>query len=78
MDPVFYIMAILGCADNGSACSQQRVEPIRYESAAACEAAVPDALMRNTDVSYPVIAAACQQRGGIRSAESVATTDSDA
>ncbi len=69
MDPVFFVMAILGCGDSGVACRQQHVEPVRYESAVACDAAVPDALRSNTDVPYPVIAASCMQRGAIRSAD---------
>ena len=63
MEPVFYLMAILGCGDEGAQCSQQRVEPARYETAAQCQAAMPAALRRNTDIDYPVIAAACQQHG---------------
>ena len=63
MEPVFYVMAILGCGDEGAQCSQQRVEPARYQSAAQCQAAMPAALRRNTDIDYPVITAACQQQG---------------
>lgn len=62
MDPVFYVIAILGCGDGNVQCAQARVEPVRYESAAACQQAMPTALMRNTDLSYPVISAACQTR----------------
>lgn len=61
MEPVLFVMAILGCGDDGAQCSQQRVEPVRYASAAACQAAVPAALMRNTDVDYPVVGAQCRQ-----------------
>ena len=61
MEPVFFVMAIMGCDDGGSACRQERVEPVRYESAAACDAAVPAALGRKTDLDYPVVAAACQR-----------------
>jgi hypothetical protein len=60
MEPVLFVMAILGCGDDGQQCSQQRVEPVHYASAAACQAAVPRALMRNTDVDYPVVGAECQ------------------
>lgn len=63
MEPVFYLMAILGCGDEGAQCSQQRVEPVRYQTAAQCQAAMPAALRRNTDIDYPVITAACQQHG---------------
>ena len=63
MQPLFYVIAIMGCSDGSQACAQQRVEPIRYESAAACQAAMPAALERNSDISFPVIQAACQASG---------------
>ena len=63
MEPVFYVMAILGCGDGSYACSQQRVETAHYATAAQCQAAMPAALMRNADLEYPVISAACQRRG---------------
>lgn len=68
MEPVYFVMAILGCADDGQACRQERIEPARYQSASACQAAMDAALMRNTDIAYPVIGAACEQRSQ-RSAE---------
>ena len=63
MHPIFYVIAIMGCSDGGEACRQQRVEPIRYTTPAACQAAVPDALMRNADLDYPTIQAACRASG---------------
>ena len=63
MDQVLYVLAILGCGDDGTACQQARVEPARYTSYAACQEAMTDALLRNTDLSYPVISAACQRQG---------------
>lgn len=68
MEPVFYVMAILGCGDGSQQCQQARVEPAHYQTAAQCQAAMPDALGRNTDLEYPVINAVCQQRG-LRMAE---------
>ncbi len=65
MEPVFYVMAILGCGDGGQACAQQRLEPARYTSIEACREAMPDALRRNADIDYPVISAACQASGPI-------------
>jgi hypothetical protein len=62
MDQLIYVLAIMGCGDDGLACQQARVEPVRYASYAACQEAMPAALGRNTDVDYPVIAAACQRR----------------
>jgi hypothetical protein len=62
MDQIIYVLAIMGCGDDNLACRQARVEPIRYTSYAACQEAMPAALSRNTDVDYPVIAAACQRQ----------------
>jgi hypothetical protein len=63
MEPVFFVMAILGCGDDGGDCRQARIEPARYNSVAACQEAVTAALRRNTDVDYPVIGAQCQPSG---------------
>jgi len=63
MDQVFYVLAIMGCGDDSLACSQARVEPARYTSYVACQEAMPEALRRNSDLSYPVISAACQRQG---------------
>lgn len=60
MDPLFYVIAIMGCGDIGNSCQEARVEPARYESAAQCQAAMRDALLRNSDLSFPTIGAACQ------------------
>ncbi|HEX8483957.1 hypothetical protein [Sphingomonas sp.] len=60
MEPVFYVMAILGCGDASAACTEARVEPARYASVAQCRAALPQALARHTDLSFPVIAGNCR------------------
>ncbi|MGN6376754.1 MAG: hypothetical protein ACTHMG_14545 [Sphingomonas sp.] len=63
MGPIFYVIAIMGCTDGSQACQQQRVEQVHYQTAAACQAAMLDALQRNTDLDYPVIEANCQASG---------------
>ena len=63
MGQVFYVLAIMGCGDDSLACSQARLEPVRYTSYVACQEAMPAALQRNADLSYPVISAACQRQG---------------
>ncbi len=63
MQPVFFVMAILGCGDDSSGCVQQRVEPAHYATAAQCQAAMPAALLRHTDLEFPVVSAACQRIG---------------
>lgn len=63
MEPVFFVMAIMGCADGASGCTQARVEPAHYSTIQQCQAAMLAALTRNTDVDYPVVTAACQRTG---------------
>lgn len=63
MEPVYFVMAILGCGDMQTQCQQARVEPTRYQSAAACQAAMSEVLPRHMDLSFPTVAAACERRG---------------
>ena len=69
MEPILYVLAILGCGDGQTACEQVRVEPVRYASIASCRAATTGALMRSTDLSYPVVVSEC------RTADRVAAID---
>lgn len=68
MDPLFYVMAIMGCGDGSAACQQARLEPVQYRTIRECQAAMPAALVRNSDVDYPVVTAACRS-GGMRMAQ---------
>ena len=63
MEPVFFVMAIMGCGDGGGQCTQARIEPARYQTVQQCQAALPEALARNTDLSFPTIAADCRSNG---------------
>ena len=63
MEPLFFVMAIMGCSDGNAACAEARVETARYATMAQCRAAMPAALMRNTDIDYPVVAANCRTSG---------------
>ena len=63
MEPLYYVMAIMGCADTGDACQQARLVPARYQSATACRAAMATMLPRYGDIDYPVVQAACQRSG---------------
>lgn len=63
MAPLVYVMAILGCGDDGSTCTRERIAPTSYASVAECQAAMPVILAGNADLSYPVISASCE-RGG--------------
>ena len=60
MEPLFYVMAIMGCGDGAIDCREARVEPVQYSSIQACQAAMPAALMRNTDIDFPAVSAACR------------------
>ena len=75
MDQVFYVLAIMGCGDDASACQQARFEPARYESRQACQAALPAALERNLDLDFPTIAADCR-RSSVRFVESAPRSSS--
>lgn len=62
MDQVFYLLAIMGCSDDNLDCRQARIEPARYTSQASCQEAMADALRRNMDLDFPVIAGQCQRQ----------------
>ena len=63
MGPGIFIIAILGCGDADSACTQVRTLDTRYESQAACTAATEAVLPAQSDVDYPVVVAQCVAAG---------------
>ncbi len=63
MEPLTFLIAIMGCGEGDAPCRQVRTLEARYESQAACTAATEAALTRNTDVDYPVVAAECVAAG---------------
>jgi hypothetical protein len=63
MEPFYFVMAIMGCGDGTANCAEARVEPARYATVQQCQAAMPAALTRNTDIDYPVVTAACRSNG---------------
>jgi acyl-CoA synthetase (AMP-forming)/AMP-acid ligase II len=62
MGPGYFVIAILGCADGGTACTPVATLPARYESAAQCDAATVRALEANSNFDFPTLLAQC--RGG--------------
>ena len=60
MGPAFYVMAILGCGEADTACEPVGVTEQMYQSIDACTEATPDAVMRHSDLAYPVVVAQCQ------------------
>ena len=63
MEPLFFVMAIMGCSDGNMNCAEARVESARYATIQQCNAAMPAALRRNSDIDFPVISAACRAGG---------------
>lgn len=63
MGPSIFIIAIMGCGEAEAPCQQVKTLEARYESQAACTAATEAALLQNTDVDYPVVAAECVAAG---------------
>jgi len=57
---ILYVMAIMGCGENDSACRELRVEQAAYRSEAQCMAATADVLARHDDIAYPNIVAQCR------------------
>ncbi|MDG5488578.1 hypothetical protein ACNI3Q_05495 [Sphingomonas sp. FW199] len=60
MDQLIYVMAILGCADDGSQCQRQRIAPTGYQTAASCQAQLEPVLARSGDIPYPTIEVRCE------------------
>jgi ABC-type hemin transport system ATPase subunit len=63
MGPAIFIIAIMGCGEADAPCQQVRTLEARYESQAACTAATEAALIQNSDVDFPVVAAECVAAG---------------
>ncbi|GAA4709621.1 hypothetical protein H9L13_01245 [Sphingomonas lutea] len=63
MGPGYFVIAIMGCADGGSACTPVATLPTQYESRAQCSAATNAALEANTDFDFPTLLAQCRAGG---------------
>jgi hypothetical protein len=71
MEPVYYVIAILGCGDGSAQCTPVATMPTHYASQAACSAGTTQALMANSDMDFPTIVAEC------RATEPRATAEQD-
>ncbi len=60
MGPAYFVIAIMGCADGGSACTPVATLPTRYENAAECSVATSAALEANADFEFPTLLAQCR------------------
>ena len=63
MEPLMFVMAILGCGEGDAPCQPVRLVETHYQSEAACLADTEDALMRNTDLVFPNVVAECRRAG---------------
>ena len=60
MEPGYFIMAILGCADGSASCTPVATVPTHFASEATCAAATGDALMSRSDLDFPNLVAECR------------------
>ena len=60
MGPAIFVIAILGCADGGSACTPVTTLQTHYATEAQCVAATGAALIENSDFDYPTLVARCR------------------
>lgn len=72
MGPGYFVIAILGCADGGTACTPVATLPARFESAAQCDAATVAALEANSDFDFPTLLAKCRAGSGAKAASTTA------
>ena len=63
MEPLTFLIAIMGCGEGDAPCRQVRMLEARYESQAACTAATETAVTQNVDVDFPVVVAQCVAAG---------------
>jgi len=63
VEPLLFVMAILGCGESDAACREVRIDRARYRSEAACVAATEQALMRHDDLVFPTVVAQCRPAG---------------
>jgi len=63
VEPVFFVLAILGCGDAADGCREVRTEPARYATEAQCRADLVAALGRNTDLDFPELEGRCRVHG---------------
>lgn len=63
MEPVLFVMAILGCGESEAPCRELGVAERRFQSEAACLAATGDELVRRDDIQFPSVVAQCRPAG---------------
>lgn len=63
MEPLLYVMAILGCGEGDAPCREVAVAERRFASEAQCLAATGDELLRRDDLAFPAVVAQCRRDG---------------
>ncbi|MGQ0590726.1 MAG: hypothetical protein ACT4N8_14570 [Sphingosinicella sp.] len=63
MEPLMFVMAILGCGEGDAPCRELRLVEQRYASEQACMAAAGDVLARHDDLLFPSVVAQCRRAG---------------
>ena len=69
MGPGYFVIAILGCADGGSSCTQVATLQTRYSTIAECSEATRAALENNNNFDFPTLLARCKRGTALKSAE---------
>ena len=60
MEPVYYVIAILGCSDGSDQCTPVATVPTHYASQQACSAQTAQALLTNNNFDFPTLVAECR------------------
>jgi hypothetical protein len=60
MEAVYYVIAILGCADGSAQCTPVATMPTHYPSQEACSAGISHTLLANSDFDFPTLVAECR------------------
>jgi hypothetical protein len=61
MAAAYFVIAILGCADGGTACTPVATLPTHYSNAGQCSAATVEALTENNAFDFPTLLARCRK-----------------
>jgi hypothetical protein len=69
MAPAYFLIAILGCADGGSACTPVATLQTHYSTEAECTAATSAALEANSNFDFPTLLARCRPESERKTAD---------
>lgn len=70
MGPGYFVIAILGCADGGTACTPVATLQTHYATALQCSAATATALEQNNNFDFPTLLARCRPGAAATTADS--------